>query len=260
MTDTKLVKTRCRSQKGSGQFRTVASKVFTSLLSRNAKLMAVILKKRANTCKNINGIVELDFKIFRNLSLRRIEWKIQPAQVKEEFMGILKILAKLKPTVILEIGTATGGTFFALSRLASPDGVLVSVDLPHGLFGGGYPEWRIPLYKSFAMHNQQISLIREDSHAPSTLRAVKAVLGGRKLDVLFIDGDHTYNGVKMDFEMYHNLVRRGGVIAFHDICRHPPETGCEVNKFWCEIKEQYVHDEVIKDNKQGWAGIGVIYV
>jgi predicted O-methyltransferase YrrM len=47
------------------------------------------------------------------------------------------------------------------------------------------------------------------------------VLNEQNLDFLFIDGDHTYKGVKEDFEMYSPLVRKGGVIAFHDITKHP---------------------------------------
>lgn len=80
------------------------------------------------------------------------------------------------------------------------------------------------------------------------------------MDFLFIDGDHTYEGVKKDFEMYSSLVRRGGLIAFHDIVPHPLETGCEVNKFWNEIKYFYKYIEIVRDWNQGWAGIGVLYV
>jgi 2-keto-3-deoxy-L-rhamnonate aldolase RhmA len=39
---------------------------------------------------------------------------------------------------------------------------------------------------------------------------VKEVLGGQPLDYLFIDGDHTYEGVRKDFEMYGPLVRAAG--------------------------------------------------
>jgi len=50
-------------------------------------------------------------------------------------------------------------------------------------------------------------------------------------DFLFIDGDHTYEGVEGDFEMYSPLVRRGGIIAFHDIVPGPPENvGCLMNQ------------------------------
>jgi predicted O-methyltransferase YrrM len=218
------------------------------------------LKKKANKCNDINDIVQLSFSIFHNFPFRYLGWIIGPAQLKEEITGLLKILAKQRPKVILEIGTASGGTLFLFSRVVSFNGVIVSVDLPGGRFGGGYPEWRIPYYESFATHNQQIALIRADSHDLSTLQAVRTILKERRLDFLFIDGDHTYAGVKTDFEMYSKLVRKGGIIAFHDICPHPPETGCEVNKFWCEIEEQYKHDEIIKDSKQNGGGIGVVYL
>jgi predicted O-methyltransferase YrrM len=49
------------------------------------------------------------------------------------------------------------------------------------------------------------------------LRKIEGILKGRKVDFLFIDADHSYEGVKKDFEMYSPLVRKGGIIAFHDI-------------------------------------------
>ena len=84
------------------------------------------------------------------------------------------------------------------------------------------------------------------------------------MDFLFIDADHTYEGVKMDFEMYSQLMRRGGIVAFHDILphdrKHDPDGSVGVHRFWQEIKQIYKHTEIIKDKDQGWAGIGVIYV
>ena len=134
--------------------------------------------------------------------------------------------------MILEIGTAGGGTLFWFTRVAKPDATIISVDLPGGRFGGGYPRWKIPLFRSFVRVGQEIHLIRADSHDPKTFETVKEILGDRKVDFLFIDGDHTYEGVKRDFEMYSPLVREGGIIAFHDIVPHPPQTGYEVSRFW----------------------------
>lgn len=37
-----------------------------------------------------------------------------------------------------------------------------------------------------------------------------------KIDVLFIDGDHSYEGVKKDFELYSKLLSENGVILLHD--------------------------------------------
>jgi len=168
-------------------------------------------------------------------------------------------LAKRKPKFILEIGTARGGTLFLFTRVSSPDALIISIDLPGGRFGGGYPEWRKTLYKSFAIHKQEIRLVREDSHALATLNMVKKILEGRKLDFLFIDGDHTYNGVKMDFETYSRLVRKGGIIAFHHIVPGPPKNVGGVPRFWDEIKHNFNYIEFVKDQEQGGYGIGVIF-
>ena len=182
------------------------------------------------------------------------------SQIKDEIFILLKLLLKERPREILEIGTAEGGTLFLFSRVADMNAMLISVDMPGGPFGGGYPAWKIPLYKSFAWERQNIKLIRADSHNPETFEAVKKTLSYRSLDFLFIDGDHSYEGVKSDFEMYAKLVRRGGIVALHDIVPHPPETGCEVNKFWEEIKDKYHCLEIVKNWTQEWGGIGVIYV
>jgi len=37
-----------------------------------------------------------------------------------------------------------------------------------------------------------------------------------KLDVLFIDGNHTYQDVRLDYKRHYGRVKQGGVIFFHD--------------------------------------------
>ena len=80
------------------------------------------------------------------------------------------------------------------------------------------------------------------------------------MDFLFIDGDHTYEGVKADFNMYSELVRPGGLIVFHDICRHAAGMNCEVDRFWQEVKNERRTREFVHDTNQGTCGIGVIEV
>jgi predicted O-methyltransferase YrrM len=222
------------------------------------KLAAVMLRHNASKCNKTENYVDLAFNIFNDFRFR--PWTIKPAQIREEITELVKVLAKRKPKLLLEIGTARGGTLFLFTRVSSSNALIISVDLPGGRFGGGYPEWRKLFYESFAIHKQKMHLIRADSHALSTLNMVENILEGYKLDFLFIDGDHTYKGVKTDFEMYSKLVGKGGIIAFHDVCPHPPHTECEVNLFWHEIKDKYEHIEIVRDWKQGWAGIGVLYV
>lgn len=182
---------------------------------------------------------------------------IAPLQVRDELAQLVKIVSERRPTSVLEIGTAQGGTLWLWCRVADPRATIVSIDLRHGQFGGGYHWAKIPLYKSFAQNGQALRLIRGDSHAPETRSRVKRQLP-RTVDFLFIDGDHSYEGVKQDFEMYSPLVAKGGIIAFHDILPHATQRDCQVHRFWNELKRDCEHQEIVADPKQGWAGIGVI--
>jgi predicted O-methyltransferase YrrM len=87
---------------------------------------------------------------------------------------------------------------------------------------------------------------------------LKRILGDTPVDFLFIDGDHTYEGVKKDYEMYSPLVKKGGLIAFHDICYHAQEPRCQVDKFWKEVKKGKKATEIIDNTDKAWGGIGVI--
>jgi predicted O-methyltransferase YrrM len=184
---------------------------------------------------------------------------LRPYQVRWEILSLLEMVRALKPRTVLEIGTARGGTLLFWTRTIPQDAHLISVDLPAGNFGDGYVTWRGPIYRSLAIGQQRIDLLRGDSHSKSTLERTKKLLNGRPVDFLFIDAGHTYDDVRQDFEMYSSVVVPGGLIAFHDIAVHPPSTGCEVHRFWSEIKSQFQSGEFIQDAQQGWAGIGYLW-
>ena len=165
---------------------------------------------------------------------------------------------KVLDGISFEIGAGEGGTLMLLAMAAAPEATIISVDLPHGAFGGGYPLWKAIYFRQFAIPSQRMHLLRVNSHVPTTVQRVRGILADRMLDVLFIDGDHTYRGVKVDWEMYGPLVAREGLVGFHDIVQHPPETGCEVHTFWRELKARHAHVEIVADHEQAWGGIGVI--
>src|SRR3989442_2872933 len=177
-----------------------------------------------------------------------------PGQIRAEIHAFIERVAGRKPRTVLEIGAGEGGTLMLLAMAAAPEATIISVDLPRGPFGRGYPLWKAIYFKRFAAPSQRLHLVRVNSHAPSTLQHVRAILRGRPLDVLFIDGDHTYGGVKADWEMYAPLVARSGLVGFHDIVQHPPETGCEVHILWQELKARCAHSEIIADREQLWGG------
>jgi predicted O-methyltransferase YrrM len=180
---------------------------------------------------------------------------LHPFQVAEELVRLLEDVRRLNPQTVLEIGTHRGGTLYLWARLARPDAILVSIDLPGGKFGGGYSPFRTPIYRRFAQERQKLHLMRANSHAESTLVETKRLLSGHQIDLLFIDGDHTCEGVKKDWEMYSPLVRSGGLIVFHDVAGNYGET--QVKAFWDTIKTSYPHKEYMAHPERLY-GIGVL--
>src|SRR5215831_8526942 len=75
---------------------------------------------------------------------------VRPMQVRAEIVDLLNLVRARKPMTVVEIGTMLGGTLFLLCRTAPQNATIVSIDLPRGIHGGGYPLWRKLLYKSFA--------------------------------------------------------------------------------------------------------------
>jgi hypothetical protein len=175
-------------------------------------------------------------------------------------VAFFEVVAKRTPRSALEIGTCNGGTLFVLMALAAHDAHVISLDLPGGIHGGGYGKYQSRFFlRAFPSAQQRLSLVRADSHLDSTADQIKGLLGGQQLDYLFIDGDHRYEGVRRDFLLYAPHVRKGGMIAFHDIApiHH---AGVDVFEFWNEIKSLSDSTEIIRPqlgNELLVGGIGV---
>jgi hypothetical protein len=73
-----------------------------------------------------------------------------------------------------------------------------------------------------------------DSTAPETLSRALKLIRPHPIDLLFIDGNHAYEGVKRDYEIYAPLTRH--IIAFHDI--NLEWEGAGIKQFWDELKIQ----------------------
>jgi len=179
--------------------------------------------------------------------------KIKLAQEYGELTELCKRVIAHKPKVIVEIGTWNGGTFFVWCRINPQAKKIISIDLPDGQFGGGYDEKRIKFFKEFAYERNGMDLhfIRGDSKSKDTGSKLKEILGDDKIDFLYIDGDHTYEGIKNDFEIYLSYMASDGLIGLHDI--NTLKEGYGVNKYWNEIKNNFRYEEFIKpgSNRMG---------
>ena len=122
-------------------------------------------------------------------------------QDETEMWELCQRLTKLNPQKGLELGNAFGGTTLFWQALAP---LVVSVDLePAFHVDGMFPLDRL----------KDVKFILGDSHDQETLDQTKEFA---PYDFLFIDGDHTREGVRKDYEMYAPLIRVGGIVAFHD--------------------------------------------
>jgi hypothetical protein len=109
-------------------------------------------------------------------------------------------VGETKPETVLEIGTNNDGSFYIWTRYFSTVNTAISVDLPGGRFGGGYSQREAELFDTFTT-DVGTHFIRANSHESDTLDTVSGV-APTDVDFLFIDGDHTYEGVKADFRYF----------------------------------------------------------
>jgi predicted O-methyltransferase YrrM len=178
------------------------------------------------------------------------------AQKREEIEWLFDLVRAAQPRVVLEIGLNLGGTFFLWSRAAAPDAHLVAID---NRATGRFREWD-PfelVRRGFATRSQRVSLLMgSDSHNETTFQRAATLLGGRTVEFLFIDGDHSHDGVWHDFDMYSRLVAPGGLIAFHDISPNATDWTEGVAQFWQEFSAKHETEERVASGGPGF-GIGV---
>jgi predicted O-methyltransferase YrrM len=179
-------------------------------------------------------------------------------QKEREIRGLLAEVRRLRPRRLLEIGSSAGGTLYLWTRAAAEDATIVSVDLPSGGVGDPEEAERLHRFERFRRGRQRLYLLRADSHAGLTRRRLAEILQGQGLDFLFIDGDHSYDGVRRDFDDYAPLVRPDGLIAMHDVHPHSQGWGGEVPQFWSEIRDRYAGSELVESPAQDGFGIGLI--
>jgi predicted O-methyltransferase YrrM len=175
-------------------------------------------------------------------------WRHNANQRLPEFAALIRLLSERELNVVLEVGTAQGGTYWTWCRLAAPAAHLVSLDLP------GNEEWSSRV-RGYPRRAQTQRLIRADSHDPQTVRSLEGLRGS--VDLLFIDGDHSYDGVRADFENYAPLVKPGGLIAFHDVAP-PANPTSQVDRLWHQLRDLYETREIIDGEGPGY-GIGVLF-
>lgn len=176
-------------------------------------------------------------------------------QYPKQFAKYVQFLSTQNIETYLEIGIAAGGTFqYVTSFLKdiNPDFKGIGIDPAEcGCTLRGGENMYTKQFRDYIISNDFVQY-----HSDFSKNIFKYIDESQIFDLIFIDGDHSYDGVKSDFELLKN---NGRILVFHDIVND----NCPgVRKFWSEIKEQFETIEFI-DQYEGmdkkYLGIGIVF-
>jgi O-antigen biosynthesis protein len=164
------------------------------------------------------------------------------------------LIGALRPRSVVELGTLGGNSFFAFCQAAAAHGVqsrLTAIDTWQGdEHAGHYSE------DVFA----DVSRYR-DANYPESAHLMRALFDEARpnfatasIDLLHIDGLHTYDAVRHDFETWSDALSSRGVVLFHDIAVR--ERGFGVWQLWEELSARYPAFAFTHGHGLGVLGVG----
>ena len=148
---------------------------------------------------------------------------------------VYDLMLNLRPALTVELGSHFGVSFFAMSqsmRDNSLPGRLVAIDTWEGDEHAGF--YGDDVFESFEkVRNDLFSSVDVDVMRMRFDEAVDRFDDG-SIDVLHIDGLHTYEATKQDHELWQSKVKENGVVLFHDVAE---TTGYGTSSYWNEIRD-----------------------
>jgi glycosyltransferase involved in cell wall biosynthesis len=164
------------------------------------------------------------------------------------------LIKALRPEIFVELGTHSGNSFFAFCQAIAFFGIsgrAFAVDTWKGdEHAGDYGE---EVFEDLAaFHNAHYlgfaTLLR------TTFDDARNYFAEASIDLLHIDGLHSYEGVKHDFDNWYSALSRRAVVVFHDI--NVRERGFGVWKLWQELSDQYPSFQFDHSHGLGVLGVG----
>ena len=162
------------------------------------------------------------------------------------------LIREVRPDIFVELGTHNGFSYFVacqtVQELALPTRTY-AVDSwagdPHaGIFDDSVYEGVLALNQQYKGFSTLLKM--------SFLEALSEVADG-SVNLLHIDGFHTYDAVRLDFETWLPKMAKNGIIILHDI--HVRHADFGVFKYWAELKKQYSTIEFVSSY-----GLGVVFL
>lgn len=189
------------------------------------------------------------FEFTKNLPINTSAWS-------GHYFFAYDLVRNTKPKVIVELGTHKGNSLFSMAQ-AIKDGELgtklYGIDTWEGDPQAGY--YGEDIYKEFLKiskkYYKDVNIIPLKMLFDDALKEFK----DNSIDILHIDGLHTYEAVKHDFDTWLPKVKKDtGIILFHDVCETKDDFG--VYKLWEELKKKYKNTITFEH----YHGLGVIFL
>lgn len=143
----------------------------------------------------------------------------------------------IRPRVFFELGTHSGNSYFTFCQAVREHGLSTrchAVDLWTGdRHSGSYDS---SIHSEVTRHNEAHYAAWSSLWRMSFDEAVPRV-PDRSIDLLHIDGLHTYEAVRHDFEAWEPKLAEGAWVLFHDTQVREGDFG--VWRFWDELKGRY---------------------
>ena len=173
-------------------------------------------------------------------------------QVESEMVWLAPFIDKLKPKTILEIGFYKGGWHYVLSPWYAEGAHIIGIDaMVRHQQDDGREEMEATI-RRLEGKGFRVDVIEGKSHDIDVHEKADALIGPHHIDLLHIDGAHSYEGAEGDWIRYYSYVRKGGIVVLHDIGTRTSQM--DVMRLWEEIKaEGYTTHEFYEQN-----GIGVV--
>src|SRR4030095_3739130 len=149
------------------------------------------------------------------------------------------IIEVLNPKKFVELGVHTATSYFAFCQAVKTlnlDTTCYGVDTWKGDEHTGF--YGDEVFEKVSNHNT-MQFSRFSTLIRSTFDEAREYFIDKSIDLLHIDGFHTYEAVKHDFEFWLPKLSNSGLIILHDI--NVRERNFGVYKLWEELKEKYDH-------------------
>lgn len=164
------------------------------------------------------------------------------------------LVCNTKPGRIVELGTYWGFSFFTFCQAVKDQKLNTDLyaidswegDKQTGFYGKEVLEYiKNTTKKDFPKQNIHLLKGLFEKQLPK--------FKDGSIDILHIDGLHTYKAVKKDFQSWIPKMKKDGIILLHDVCVVKDDFG--VHKLWEEIKKEFQTIEFYHSH-----GLGVVFL